>query len=190
MSTSLVVRIVFWGWLIAAVLVGQSTFLGQIPVPAVQGILFGLTTLLVVAYRWIGPFRTWVNELDLRGIVLLHVTLFVGLYFLLLYRRVELPYAFAVPAGIGDIAVALLALVVAFYPFAEAARRRALYIWNVFGLIDILLVVSSAARIGLASPRDLSALTHLPLSLLPTFLVPVIIASHLAIFARLAPSRP
>jgi hypothetical protein len=30
------------------------------------------------------------------------------------------------------------------------------------------------------------ALTHLPLSLLPTFLVPLIIASHVVIFARLS----
>lgn len=188
MPTSLAVRIAFWAWLLAAFAVGQSDFLQRSPPLALQGILFGLTGLLVVAYRWIRPFRTWIAALDLRGLVLLHVTRFVGCYFLLLYQRGELPYAFAVPGGIGDILVALGALGVAFYPLSEATRARAIYIWNVVGFIDILLVVLSAARIGLSSPHELAALTRLPLSLLPTFLVPLIIASHLAIFARLAPT--
>jgi hypothetical protein len=153
--------------------------------PAIQGILLALTAALVAAYRYLAAFRAWVDTLDLRGLVLLHVTRFVGFYFLALYRRGELPYAFAVPGGIGDIAVATLALFVVFYPFAPATRLRAITIWNVVGFIDILLVVFSAARIGFSDARELRALTYLPLSLLPTFLVPLIIASHLAIFARL-----
>jgi hypothetical protein len=188
MSTLLAVRIVFWIWLLAAIAVGQSNFLQRIPAPALQGILFGLTGLLVAAYRWVTPFRAWIGALDLRGIVLLHVTRFVGFYFLLLYQRGELPYAFAVPGGIGDIVVATGALGVALFPCSDSTRLRAISIWNVVGLIDILLVVLSAARIGLSSPHELSALTRLPLSLLPTFLVPLIIASHLAIFARLTPA--
>jgi preprotein translocase subunit SecY len=53
------------------------------------------------------------------------------------------------------------------------------------GLIDIILVVVSAVRINSADPTQLRALTYLPLSLLPTFLVPLIIATHIMIFARL-----
>jgi hypothetical protein len=188
MSTSLAVRIVFWGWLLAAIAAGQSPSFQRLPLPAVQGILFGLTGLLVIAYRGIRPFRSWVDSRDLRGLVLLHATRVVGIYFRILYQHGELPYAFAVPGGTGDILVAAGALVVAFYPFAEDVRARAIYIWNVAGLVDILLVVFSALRIGLARPHELVALAHLPLSLLPTFLVPLIVATHLAIFARLAPA--
>ena len=43
-------------------------------------------------------------QLDLRLLVLYHLTRFVGVWFLVLYSRGELPYAFAVPGGWGDIA--------------------------------------------------------------------------------------
>jgi hypothetical protein len=46
------------------------------------------------------------------------------------------------------------------------------------GLIDILFVVITAARLGLKDPDSIQALTTLPLSLLPTYFVPLIIASH------------
>lgn len=185
MPTPFGIRIVFWIWLIAAIAAGRLYWLQRLPLPAVQGILFGLTGLLVIAYRSIGGFRRWVDSLDLRALVLFHVTRFVGIYFLVLYRRGELPYAFAVPGGIGDILVAALAIIVVFLPLSEHLRLRAITIWNVIGLIDILLVVFAAARIQLSGGLGLLPLTYLPLSLLPTFLVPLIIGSHLAIFARL-----
>ena len=55
--------------------------------------------------------------------------------------------------------------------------------------VDILLVVISATRINLTTPGELRALTHLPLSLLPTFLVPLIIATHVIIFVRTSETR-
>jgi len=105
---------------------------------------------------------------------------------LILHHRGELPYAFAVPGGWGDIVVAFFALVVALVPFAPAFRLRAVRIWNVVGLVDLVLVVFTAARLGLADPQSIRALTHLPLSLLPTFLVPILIATHIIIYLRLA----
>jgi len=179
------IRFVFWAWLLAAIAVGHFLWLQQLPLPAVQGILFFLTALLILSYQRIASFRAWVDSLDLRALVLLHVTRFVGFYFLVLYRRGELSYSFAVPGGIGDIIVAIFAIVVVVLPLAPANRLRAITIWNVVGFVDILLVVVSAARIGLSGGVGLQPLTYLPLSLLPTFLVPLIIASHVAIFARL-----
>jgi len=184
MTTPLPIRTTLWLWLTAALLAGRLLLLQRVPMPAVQGILFGLTALLVLAYRASALWRTWADAIPLRGLVLLHVTRFVGFYFIWLYRRDELPYAFAIPGGLGDIAVATLALVVALAPFAPATRLRAITIWNVVGTIDIALVVMTAARLGLAAPSSMRALTYLPLSLLPTLLVPLIIATHLLIFAR------
>jgi hypothetical protein len=54
-------------------------------------------------------------------------------------------------------------------------------------LADILYVVGTAARLAFADPASMSALLRLPLALLPTFLVPLIIASHVFIFSRLRP---
>ena len=53
-------------------------------------------------------------------------------------------------------------------------------------LADILFVVVTAARLGVADPESMAALLRLPLSLLPTFLVPLIIASHVVLGVRLA----
>ncbi|HAF14871.1 MAG TPA: hypothetical protein DCK99_14495 [Blastocatellia bacterium] len=60
-------------------------------------------------------------------------------------------------------------------------------IWNFFGFIDITFVAFSALRFGLQDWQSMSALRELPLSLLPTWLVPLIIASHVLIFVRLRP---
>ena len=185
MTTPLAIRTALWLWLIAAILAGRLLLLQRVPMPAVQGILLGLTALLVLAYRASACVRAWADALPLRTVIFLHVTRFVGFYFIWLYQRGELPYAFAVPGGRGDIIVAARALVVVFAPLAAATRRRAMFVWNVIGLVDILMVVVAAARLGRADPFAMRALTHLPLSLLPTFLVPLIIATHLLIFIRL-----
>ncbi len=58
-------------------------------------------------------------------------------------------------------------------------HRRFYLVWNALGLADILFVVVTAARLGIVAPDSMKALLVLPLSLLPTFLVPLIITSHL-----------
>jgi hypothetical protein len=185
LSTPLLIRIGVWTWLIAAILVGNYRLLQRLPMPAVQAVLFGLTAIVLLLYFRLTALRAWIDQLDLRALVFLHVTRFVGVYFLILYNRGELPYEFAVPGGWGDIVVAGLALAVVFLPLGDHLRRRAITIWNVIGFIDIMLVVITAARIGLAAPWRMQALTVLPLSLLPTFLVPLIIATHVIIYLRL-----
>ena len=185
MPTPPVIRIALWLWLIAALAVGRLELLARLPGPAIQGLIVLLTAALLLGYRRVTVFHTWIDALDLRALVLLHATRFVGIYFLLLYRRGELPYAFAVPGGWGDILVATLALLVCLLPLAPATRLRAFTVWNVIGLVDILLVVVAAARLGLEGMDQMRALTYLPLSLLPTFLVPLIIATHVMIYLRL-----
>ncbi len=185
MPTPLPIRIAIWLWLIAALAAGNYLWLQRLPMPAVQGLLFALTALVLLVYFKTTALRAWLSSLDLRALVLLHVTRFVGIYFLLLYQRGELPYAFAVPGGWGDITVATLALLVCVVPMAEATRRRAITIWNVIGFVDMMMVVVTAARLGFTDASQMRALTYLPLSLLPTFLVPLIIATHIIIYSRL-----
>ena len=121
-------------------------------------------------------------EVDLRWLVLLHLTRFVGFYFFLLCSRGELPFAFAAPAGSGDVIVALLAVLL--LVLSDARNWNMLIVWNTIGLTDILFVVMLALRLGLENRQSMHALREFPLSLLPTFLVPLIIASHVLIFIR------
>ena len=97
--------------------------------------------------------------------------------------------SFARPAGWGDIVVATLALVLLVCWKFVASKRGWVGGWNALGLLDILLVVANAARHAMANPASMAALVRLPLSLLPTFLVPLIIAGHFLIFVRLSIER-
>jgi hypothetical protein len=186
MPAALLIRILLWFWFLAALLAGRALLLQRLPALAVPGFVFTLTGFVLLLYFCVASLRAWVDAIDLRRLVLLHATRFVGIAFLVLYQRGELPYAFAVPGGVGDVVVATFALTIVFAPLEPALRRRATTIWNVVGLVDILLVAVTAARLNLADPSQMRALTQLPLSLLPTFLVPLIIATHVIIFTRLA----
>src|SRR5437763_179955 len=109
-------------------------------------------------------FRNWYEITDIEG---------------------QLPGAFAIPAGWGDIVIATSALVLLVAWSQVGRQRSALLLWNALGLLDILFVVADAAKQALADPASIAALLRLPLSLLVTFLVPLIIGSHLLVFARL-----
>jgi hypothetical protein len=170
-------------WLLLATGAGMVSTL---PASAPPFAVFGLTAAVLAAGWLLGGFRAWLVAIDERWLVGLHLTRFVGADFLYLYARGELPYAFAVPGGLGDIAVASLAALLLLWGAPRDARRRAAYLaWNALGLVDILFVVVTAARLGLANPASMAPLLRLPLSLLPTFLVPLIIASHVILGLRL-----
>jgi hypothetical protein len=185
-STTIVVAVLVWFGV--AVVLGAAGAFRSLRPPAPQLVLAGLTLLVLAATVGIAPLRRWATDVDVRVLVALHLTrILAGAWFLVLYRRGELPYAFAVPGGIGDVVVGVLALglLAAVAPDTSGARR--LYgVWNVLGLIDILFVVGTAVRIATADPEAMAALLRLPLSVLPTWLVPLIIASHTILAWRLA----
>ena len=182
-NSSRVVTLVLLGWLCFAL--GLSGWFHNATAPAVAATVWTLTALVLLACWKITLIRVWTLKVDVRWLVLFHLTrLFAGAYFLLLCQRSQLPCAFARPAGWGDIVVAVLALAVVGAMRVEFAKTL-LLIWNTIGLIDIIFVVFSALRFGLKDWQSMHALRELRLSLLPTFLVPLIIASHVLIFIRL-----
>ncbi len=178
-------------WLLAAVLVGASGRFSTLRPPAPQLVLAGLTVAVLLLARLWTPLRQFVATVDLRVLVFFHVTRFVGFYFLALHARGELPWAFAVPGGWGDNATAAAALLLVLLARPDSqGGRRAYLAWNVFGLLDILAVVLTAVRLVLRDPASMQALLELPLSLLVTFVVPIIIATHVLMLARLARAAP
>ena len=183
-SSKRFVTLVLLGWLCFAL--GLGGWFQNASAPAVAATVWTLTALALLACWRVRPIKVWALNVGLRWLVLFHITrLFAGAYFLVLCRRGELPCAFARPAGWGDIIVAILAFAV----FAAMRIRFAdtlVLTWNAIGLVDIIFVVFSALRFGLTDWQSMHALRELPLSLLPTFLVPLIIASHVLIFVRLA----
>jgi hypothetical protein len=187
-SSNRIVTLVLLGWLCFAV--GLSGWFHNATAPAVAATVWTLTALVLLACWRIAPIRLWVLNVDVSWLVLFHLTrLFAGAYFLLLCQRGQLPCGFARTAGWGDIIVAILALAVVGAMRVKFAKAL-LLIWNTIGLVDIIFVVISALQFGLKDWQSMHTLRELPLSLLPTFLVPIIIASHLLIFVRLAAGEP
>jgi hypothetical protein len=170
-------------WFAAAWVLGESGSLAALEPPAPQMILLGLTALLLSNSVVLPGFRGWLGSLDLRRLVAVHLGRFVGIHFLILHGRGQLPYDFAVKGGWGDIAVAVGAVALLVVP-GLIARRGVLLAWNAVGLADILFVVATAGRLAAADPSSMRALLRLPLSLLPTFYVPLVIATHVWIFWR------
>jgi hypothetical protein len=186
MNRSRVFPLIGFAWFIAAIAAGASGWFLRLAPTGPLLLIVGLTGALIVAGLVVGSFRGWVSTVDLRAVVALHLTRFIGVYFLVLYARGLLPFQFAVVGGWGDIAVAATALAWLVFTLAPAAYRGLFTLWNLFGLIDIVFVVVTAARMAMADPASMGPLRTLPLSLLPTFLVPLIIASHILIVWRLS----
>jgi len=65
-------------WLVLAIALGASGALQHLRPPGPQVVLLALTAALLIAWRLNKTFRTWLYALDLRAIVVLHLSRFVG----------------------------------------------------------------------------------------------------------------
>jgi hypothetical protein len=148
--------------------------------------MIGASTLALILTGALHPgLRAWLARVNLRGFVAFHLTRFVGIAFLVMYSRGQLAGEFAVAAGWGDIIAASGALAIAAFMRNPESKPWLLMLWNAFGLADILTVVVTATRIAMSTPAEIMPLVRFPMSLVPTFVVPVIIASHVLVFVRL-----
>jgi hypothetical protein len=112
--------------------------------------------------------------------------------FLVEWMLGALPGTFALPAGIGDVAIGLAAPFVAARLKRGASNAREMAIlWNVLGIADLVVAVATAV---LSTPGPLHvlavdsssrALTMLPLVLVPTVAVPFSILLHFFSLHRL-----
>jgi len=175
-------------WLALALVVGASGRLATLRFPVPQAIVLGLAAAAVLAGTRVSAVRAWLDAVDLRALVGVHVVrLVAGGYFLYVSGQGQLSAVFATRAGWGDIAAAVGAAVVVLSGLPRTrGHRRGYLVWNAFGLLDFAVVLWTAASVGRQDPASLTVLLRLPSSLLPTFAVPLLIASHVFIFQRLA----
>jgi len=174
-------------WIVVVVAVAASGIPQKLKPPAPQLVVLILTIALISFGRLYSPLRAWIVTVDLRGLVGVHVLrALAGAAFLWAASRGSLSPDFARMAGYGDIAVAVLALAMIVFVTPERPSAPLLYvIWNTLGLIDIMLVVITAARIGMTDAPAMAQLLKPSFAVIPLFLVPVVIASHIWIFERL-----
>ena len=170
-------------WLLISLAIGYTGLLARVPLPP-PAIAIAMTAVILVVWR-IPAVRRHVRRGGPAPLVAFHLTrAFAGAYFLYLLSRGELPAEFARVAGWGDIVIAIGAVSVLRFciPVLTRGQEIALLAWNAAGLIDILLVLSRGIRLFMADPAIGDLFVQLPLALLPTFVVPLVIASHIVLF--------
>jgi hypothetical protein len=158
--------------------------------PLLLGLAFVVPVAAFVAcYLTSARFREFVLSLDLRALSLAQSFRVVGIVFVILYLLGALPGAFALPAGWGDFAIGITAPLVA-WSWKRPFPYRTFIVWNVLGSLDLvnamsLGVLASASPVGiLAGDVTTRLMGQFPLSLIPTFFVPLLLIFHLICFIR------
>ena len=127
-------------------------------------------------------FREFVLNLDLKALTVVQSWRILGFGFLALYAYGILPASFALPAGLGDMAIGITAPLIALR-FSDSRYRKLFLLWNVLGIADLLIAVSMGAASRGLHPST-APMAMLPLSLIPTFAVPLLALVHLISIAQ------
>jgi hypothetical protein len=186
-------------WLVATVMAGAAGWFAAGPGQPPLGILLAISVppaLFLLAYRASATFHAFVLGLDLRLLTAVQTWRVVGSMFLFLYALDLQPALFALPAGLGDVAVGVAAVFVlrSLIDRHPNWRRRVLLL-NLGGLLDFVAaigtgVLTSNSALGLLAPASPTlAMDLLPLSLVPGFLVPLWIMVHFASLLQLRATR-
>jgi len=174
-------------WLAAATLAVATGLVARAPALILPACVIGLTALTLLVLASTEGGRRFANGVSLPALAWFHAWRVVpGAAFLAIYASGSgLAWSFAVPGGIGDIAVGLTAPLGAWLANRpEKAARAGFVAWSALGAIDLANVVRAAVVESLASPASMHLLRELPLGLLPTFAVPLTFVAHALAFRR------
>ncbi|HEX2034505.1 MAG TPA: hypothetical protein VHS99_10000 [Chloroflexota bacterium] len=181
------VTLVLLTWLaLTTVLSAAGTYLpreGEV-VPVI-----GLAFLAVLGGAWLSvaflpALRAVLSRPEAQaGLIAVQVWRVLGLNFLLLMAGGQLPALFALPAGLGDIAIGIAAPFVARRLHQPGGRSLAVA-WNLLGFADLVMAVTlgSTTTQGvlqrfITTPAS-ELLAAFPMALVPTLLVPLSMALH------------
>jgi hypothetical protein len=151
--------------------------------------------LLIILFGFIGNtglFKKLLRAIKLESLIAIHVFRLVGVFFIILYGYHLLPAELAFSAGLGDIFTALLALPVArMVSKGNPWRITAVYAWNIFGILDIVILMvivaidaKNTVVTGVAH-GDLEEMLIFPFAWFPAFAPATIFFLHAAVFRKL-----
>jgi hypothetical protein len=175
-------------WFVFAFLAGAlHVFQTDPKLPPLALGLAGLIPIVVFLF-WFGTskgFREFTLALNPRSLTVVQSWRIAGLAFLTLYTVGLLPGFFALPAGWGDIAIGATAPWVA-TRLVNFSHRRSFIFWQILGIFDLVSAVTLGTTARLISPHGVTTalMTVLPLSLIPTFGVPLFIMLHVISIAQ------
>ncbi|MEM6821105.1 MAG: hypothetical protein AAF558_04030 [Verrucomicrobiota bacterium] len=152
----------------------------------------GIVGEFLVPFVWALPsailffFKDWFldKRLSQRALIGLQLWRAIGAVFLVEMFRGNLPGIFAWPAGVGDILVALVALLVLWiYRAVKEIPSKSVYIVILVGMIDFFFAfffgfTSSDSPLHLFSHDFPNQVTVFPTGMIPLYLVPYAIFFH------------
>jgi hypothetical protein len=147
------------GWYIVAVATSLSGWYGGVArkVPTIQyGLLVPVLVGVLLFWKW-PRLRRALAVIPNEWIIGIQFYRALGVIFLILYSVGRLPGLFALPAGLGDVSVGLLAPLVAtaYARSSHGAARRA-RLWNLLGIADLVIAVTMGFLTS-PSPLQLAA---------------------------------
>ena len=194
-ATAGALSIALIAWLAAARSLGVANIYAATGETSVPTIMFGLLIPVVVAaigVRLSENVASLVSAIPLPLVVAAQIYRVAGGIFLVLWADGRLPWQFALPAGVGDVATGCLAVVVAVLLAQNAVgARRTAYAWSFFGIADLAVAVAMGAMTSPGLPHLLALdapnllITSYPLVMVPTFAVPLALMLHGLVLWRL-----
>lgn len=172
-----------------------SCFGGAFAEPALPPRILVLSTIPLLGFLMLVVFnlpvtRTILHNIPLSNLVKVHIFRLMGSFFIILYFFDALPLVFAMIAGIGDLVTAITSIYVA--KAIEKKKKYAFsltYIWNTFGLLDILATSATAfilTKLAMETGAlGVDILATFPFCFIPAFAPPTIIFLHLITYRKL-----
>jgi len=167
----------------------NASFFAPIAVTAVVPV-----TVFIAIYLMSKRFREMVWSIDIMLLTMMQAWRVIGFVFLPLYAVGLLPGLFSWPAGLGDVAIGLIAVVMVIrlkrnpdYIFGSG------FVWfNVMGLLDFAVAVITAGLAAGALPEMITdgitsaPMDVWPLNIFPSFFVPVFIIMHACVLLKIS----
>lgn len=169
--------------------------LSLIPPIVIPAIL--VPAAFVAAYALSPRFRDLVLVQDMTTLTTMQLWRVIGFAFLALYAFDTLPGVFALPAGLGDVAIGLAATLIVIRLARDPgyATSSGFVRFHLLGLLDFAVAAVTAGLAAGAFPALIpSGVTSAPmdvwpLSLFPTFIVPVFVVLHLTVLLKVRDLR-
>ena len=130
-------------------------------------------------------FRSYALSLSPRALTFAHSWRILGLVLVVMALRGTLPDVFGLSAGIGDMLIGATAPLVAL-KLVNSGHRGSFIAWQLLGMTDLVMAVGlgvTATMLG-SQAASIGPMTVLPLSLVPTFFVPLLFMIHVVCIAQ------
>jgi hypothetical protein len=185
-------------WFAALLTAGAAgAFAGERPLLVGVGAATPLLAAAIATVVW-PALRAGLDRVPLPALIAVHAVRGFGAFFVLLYAGGRMSGPFGPVAGWGDVAAAVAAPLVAWFAARKVPSWHAIVLgWNALAMTDLFVAVGLGITSAPGSPLRLfegdpgtALMGSLPWVLIPTFIVPLLVLIHVAVFRRVTAAAP